>query len=1141
MFNFFLIFSLLTYVCFIHAVDSTSLKNFTEPVHLHDGIVIGEKLKTWELKQPYAAFKSIPYAKPPIGELRFKPPQKVDPWNEPLYATSDESRKCIQVDHRTKKIEGSEDCLYLNVFTPHTTFDESLVLRPVMVWIHGGAYKSGSSDASYYGPDFLVEQNVIIVSFNYRLGPLGFLNLQHENALGNAGLKDQNFALKWVKENIKKFGGDPNKVTIFGQSAGSVSVDLHVLSDMSAGLFKQSIAMSGSPLCLWWGFQTAEDAKTNAYDLAEKLGIDERDKDLLLKQLMLIPASNITNATKFLSSSIPFRPTLENTTIAQDQEKFLTECTLTKYQKGDFSKGPHLMGFTSNEAVSLIPNDRIEALKLIDSYLSPFKFGNASLFDQFLNVNSTKETDKPIQLLSDLLFTLGIDTKQQLLSANNQLYPVYYYLYSFNPGDSAHKSEGHSLDGAAHEDELPNLFYRPFLNLPLDNPRIIQARQRMVRLWANFAKFGNPTPMGDVDELLKVTWPPSGSSGQHLNFGEELSIKADRPISPFVSLLQRLGFGEFYRAHDCPNAASGWKQSFESATSQVAGFLQSYWPISVGSLASEKKEKKYTNTIETDRGKVIGEILETVEDHHKYAAFKGIPYAKPPVGALRFKPPVDVDPWTEPFKATTDNPKLCIQILFTTDQITGSEDCLYLNVFVPLKKPLIHLKPVMVWIHGGAYRSGSSDASLYGPDFLLQEDIIVVSFNYRLGPLGFLNLHHEDAFGNVGLKDQNLALKWVKRNIKKFGGNPNNITIFGQSAGAVSVNLHLLSDMSVGLFQKSIAMSGSPLCLWWGFQTAKDAISSALELAEKLNIKETDKSVILNRLHQIPATDIINATRLLSSSIPFRPTLENTTIAPDQEKFLTECTLTKYKRGNFSKGPHLMGFTSSEMVSFITDSHISMLRGTSYILDLFQFGSWSKGLLDSVLNIDGKADLQRSVQLLSDLIFVLGIDTTQQFLNAKNGGQPVYYYRYSFDPEQSAHKAEGRNLAGAAHEDELPYLFYRPHLKIPLNDLKITPARKRMIMMWTNFAKYGNPTPLGDSDKMLNIVWPPSGRQGKYLDFGEKLALGATRPISVLVQKLENLHLGEFYQAHDCPSDAPGYKWVLESAISKVAGTSGGR
>lgn len=156
---------------------------------------------------------------------------------------------CYQTDNIFNfSTSGSEDCLYLNVYTPSIL---PLILLPVMIFIHGGSFKSGSGNEEIYGPDFLVKNEVILVTINYRLGVFGFLSLQSKNIPGNAGMKDQVAALKWVKSNIENFGGDPNNITIFGESAGAASVSFHLISPLTKGLFKRAIIQSGSANC-WW-------------------------------------------------------------------------------------------------------------------------------------------------------------------------------------------------------------------------------------------------------------------------------------------------------------------------------------------------------------------------------------------------------------------------------------------------------------------------------------------------------------------------------------------------------------------------------------------------------------------------------------------------------------------------------------------------------------------------------------------------------------------------------------------------------------------------------------------------------------------------------------------------------------------------
>ncbi|KAH7932051.1 hypothetical protein HPB52_024950 [Rhipicephalus sanguineus] len=192
-------------------------------------------------------FRGIPYAEPPVGKLRFRPPQPKKPWEGTLDATSG-STGCPQVTIRGVNMQGvtnTEDCLYLNVWVPENASNADSS-RPVLVWIHGGGFSYGSANQALYSAVVLTAlTDVLVVSINYRLGILGFLNAYSPEAPGNVGLLDQVMALKWVKRNIEFFGGDPQRVTIFGQSAGSMSVHAHIMSPMSQGLFKRAVLMSG--------------------------------------------------------------------------------------------------------------------------------------------------------------------------------------------------------------------------------------------------------------------------------------------------------------------------------------------------------------------------------------------------------------------------------------------------------------------------------------------------------------------------------------------------------------------------------------------------------------------------------------------------------------------------------------------------------------------------------------------------------------------------------------------------------------------------------------------------------------------------------------------------------------------------------
>jgi len=179
---------------------------------------------------------------------------------------------CLQRDpfRRDMIIEGSEDCLYINVYTPERPrINGSL---PVMVWFHGGGWQCGSGISSFYGPDFLLDHDIVLISANFRLGPLGFLSTETLDCPGNNGLKDQLEVLRWVRENIASFGGDPNSVTVFGESAGGASVTYHMLSEKSRGLLHRGIAQSGTYFNPWAQPAHKGVAAGRATKLAELVG-----------------------------------------------------------------------------------------------------------------------------------------------------------------------------------------------------------------------------------------------------------------------------------------------------------------------------------------------------------------------------------------------------------------------------------------------------------------------------------------------------------------------------------------------------------------------------------------------------------------------------------------------------------------------------------------------------------------------------------------------------------------------------------------------------------------------------------------------------------------------------------------------------
>lgn len=219
---------------------------------------------------------------------------------------------------------------------------------------------------------------------------------------------------------------------------------------------------------------------------------------------------------------------------------------------------------------------------------------------------------------------------------------------------------------------------------------------------------------------------------------------------------------------------------------------------------------------------------------------------------LRFRAPVAHPGWNGTLNALRHG-KSCPSI-WPLGTINFGEDCLTLNVYT---KSLTGNRPVMVWIFGGGFFSGSGNDLVYGPDYLVNEDVIVVTINYRLAALGFLSTNDNNAPGNYGLKDCVLALKWVQKNIAQFGGDPTQVTIFGESAGGAAVHHLILSPAASGLFAKAISQSGSALCPW-AFD--EEPQTSTYNLAKKLNITYTDNTELIEKLRKVKVVDILLAT-----------------------------------------------------------------------------------------------------------------------------------------------------------------------------------------------------------------------------------------------------------------------------------------
>lgn len=297
-----------------------------------------------------------------------------------------------------------------------------------------------------------------------------------------------------------------------------------------------------------------------------------------------------------------------------------------------------------------------------------------------------------------------------------------------------------------------------------------------------------------------------------------------------------------------------------------------------------------------------------------YYSFKGIPYAEPPVGELRFRSPLPHAGW-QGVRQATQHGNVCAQFAEGI-MVVGSEDCLFLNIYT---QNLIGARPVMVWIHGGAFTEGAGNDDWYGPDFLVQDDVLLVTINYRLGILGFFSTGDNSAQGNYGMKDMVEALRWIRNNIAAFGGDPDNVTIFGESSGSVSVHFLVISAMANGLFNKAISQSGAVLN-GWGFQP--NPLDRAVDLATRLNIPATTPVEIVEGMRNLPFAQIVAQTPEWTNPRGFRPfefSVVVESLNSDEPPFLTASPWEILSSGNYNHIPLMMGFNDAENLFMITE------------------------------------------------------------------------------------------------------------------------------------------------------------------------------------------------------------------------------
>lgn len=463
-------------------------------------------------------------------------------------------------------------------------------------------------------------------------------------------------------------------------------------------------------------------------------------------------------------------------------------------------------------------------------------------------------------------------------------------------------------------------------------------------------------------------------------------------------------------------------------------------------------------------------------------AFKGIPFAAPPVGSLRWREPQPVAPWQGVRQATAFGPRPMQKHIYSDMVFRDkgpSEDCLYLNVWTPAKAQAERL-PVMVWIYGGGFEAGAASEPRQDGAALAGKGVVVVSMNYRLGIFGFyshpeLSAESGHGSGNYGILDQVAALRWVRSNIAAFGGDPDNVTIFGESAGSYSVSLIMATPLSRGLFQKAIWESGSMVGT---IRLPAERNTRVFDLktaeAQGARFAESLGAPTLAALRALPAEKLLKA----SKSPLYKEEGRDPPVVVDG--YLLEAhPRTVFLNGAQAHVPLLAGWTADENRAY---SVLGTLKPTaaSYAASV---RARYPGFADDLLRLYPASTDAEAVRSAGDMAcdgFIVASVRSGLWKHLETGGSPVYAYQFDRAvpiPEGTVINGAKVTSAqtGARHASEIPYVFGTlgsdASVKWPPEDARLSGAIQGY---WTNFARTGNPNGGGLAE------WPRYTKDGGY-------------------------------------------------------------
>ncbi|KAG7306771.1 hypothetical protein JYU34_008205 [Plutella xylostella] len=482
----------------------------------------------------------------------------------------------------------------------------------------------------------------------------------------------------------------------------------------------------------------------------------------------------------------------------------------------------------------------------------------------------------------------------------------------------------------------------------------------------------------------------------------------------------------------------------------------------IGALASEE----VAQIVQTKQGKVEGSLSE----NGLFYEFCGIRYGV----AEKFQAPQEPQSYPGVYEANIRT-VICPQFP-TTDPLAAPsdiEDCLVLNVFTPANFLANTSLPVMVFLHGGDFGVGSGSPSFYGPQYLVSHGVVIVTINYRLNAYGFLNLGIKEAPGNAGLKDIRAALRWVQANIKSFGGDPENVTVMGQGSGGIAAIYLMFSESTKGLFHRIISQSGS---LFAPHSFDAEPLATASQVAKSLGINNKKPKDLLKIYSGTSIKMVEDAiSKQMHSKSVFRPSVETYL---DEDPFLVDTPFNILSAGKthkaFNPVPVLCGMSTVEGLTCTLEyntitSQIDRIKNEDYsaldqrslrvpkdeqeeVRKLLQETYFANGTSVDENVVGGMINMN------TDFSFVGPMSLFAE-LFANSSGLPIYEYIFDY----IGHRNLGRlltnsSLPATTNQDELFYIFELERLPLPMdeNDARMVTF---MTMMWTNFAKFGSPTP----------------------------------------------------------------------------------